>query len=346
MKVLHVVGGLDFGGIEKWLSNIFKYSNGEVSNFVFSLHPTKREIVPFLNLPLNNIYFTNKNNTVGRIATFIKVLSKIKPDVVHCHAGYSSGIYSLISRLFGVKKIVVHSHSDRRNVDNNVSFLKRQYIFVMKLLLSKLDVTRVAVSKGSGESLFNAQYEIMYCGVDTEINPVNIPQLNDFESKGKKFIFHIGRYTEAKNFPFILEILKSFKGHRDYIFVFISGELDDFKKLCFDNGIQNVVFLGQVDNPSSIMSRYDGVFILPSKWEGLPLSAVEAQCCGLNCVISSNVTKEVDIGLTRYADLSLDDWHASISESFNTNNSIDENKSKMFSITSNVRSLESLYTRH
>ena len=38
------------------------------------------------------------------------------------------------------------------------------------------------------------------------------------------------------------------------------------------------------------------VFVLPSKWEGLGIAAVEAQTCGLSCIVSKGVSKSADIG--------------------------------------------------
>ena len=35
------------------------------------------------------------------------------------------------------------------------------------------------------------------------------------------------------------------------------------------------------------------LFILPSRFEGLPIVIVEAQCSGLPCIISDTITKEV-----------------------------------------------------
>jgi glycosyltransferase involved in cell wall biosynthesis len=37
------------------------------------------------------------------------------------------------------------------------------------------------------------------------------------------------------------------------------------------------------------------VFILPSKWEGLPLAVLEAQANGLRCIVSDKVSKQVAV---------------------------------------------------
>lgn len=37
------------------------------------------------------------------------------------------------------------------------------------------------------------------------------------------------------------------------------------------------------------------IFLLPSRFEGLGLVGIEAQCCGLPCLFSDAITKEVGI---------------------------------------------------
>ena len=54
----------------------------------------------------------------------------------------------------------------------------------------------------------------------------------------------------------------------------------------------DVFFLGVKENVQDYLSAAD-CYIMPSLYEGLPVAAVEAQCSGLPCVMSANITKEV-----------------------------------------------------
>ena len=66
------------------------------------------------------------------------------------------------------------------------------------------------------------------------------------------------------------------------------------------------------------------VFLFPSLYEGLPVTGIEAQASGLNCVFSDEITKEVNItGNIKYISLKEKDctWaQATIENSFNKNN--------------------------
>ena len=72
-----------------------------------------------------------------------------------------------------------------------------------------------------------------------------------------------------------------------------SGELeDDIRKKVEEEGLSNaVVFLGNKENVNEYMQAMD-VFVLPSRYEGLSITAIEAQAAGLPCVFSDAMTRE------------------------------------------------------
>lgn len=56
----------------------------------------------------------------------------------------------------------------------------------------------------------------------------------------------------------------------------------------------NILFLGNRDDVYRLYQAMD-VFVLPSRYEGLPVVGVEAQAAGLPCVLSDKMTKETKI---------------------------------------------------
>ena len=69
----------------------------------------------------------------------------------------------------------------------------------------------------------------------------------------------------------------------------------------------NVIFYGISNNISELMKAID-IFILPSRFEGLPCVLIEAQALGIPCLVSSNVSKEAKIANNvEYIDLNLED---------------------------------------
>ena len=55
-----------------------------------------------------------------------------------------------------------------------------------------------------------------------------------------------------------------------------------------------IFFIGAVDNVNDYLCAMD-IYLLPSLFEGLGISAIEAQNCGLPCLVSTNVPDETKI---------------------------------------------------
>ena len=98
---------------------------------------------------------------------------------------------------------------------------------------------------------------------------------------------------------------------------------------------------------NSLLSMSD-VFILPSLWEGLPYTGIEAQANGIPCIFSSTVSDEVNISAA-YNKLSINEepkkWAEKIivlsnTKRYNTKQSIIENG---FDISNTCKLVEDIY---
>lgn len=118
----------------------------------------------------------------------------------------------------------------------------------------------------------------------------------------KKVIGHVGRFFPQKNHEFLIDIFDAIhKKEPDTALVLVGGgETDDVLKNHIKEKVaklgltDSVKFLGVRDDVEKVVQTFD-VFLLPSLFEGLPVTMVEAQAAGLPCVISDRVPVECDI---------------------------------------------------
>ena len=86
------------------------------------------------------------------------------------------------------------------------------------------------------------------------------------------------------------------------------GELEpDVKKQTKELGIDNcVIFAGIRKDVNKCMQAMD-LFLLPSRFEGLPVVGIEAQAAVLPCLMADTITKETDLfGLVYFMSLNQD----------------------------------------
>ena len=113
--------------------------------------------------------------------------------------------------------------------------------------------------------------------------------------------------------------------------------------------IDDVIFYGTTPNTEKIYSAMD-CFVFPSKFEGVPLTLVEAQANGLACFISDKVSPEV-IQTSLVTCLPLDDcqkWAEVLPKSIERRKSdsetaISELEDGGFSLSGVITELDELY---
>ena len=130
-------------------------------------------------------------------------------------------------------------------------------------------------------------------------------------------ISHVGRFCTIKNHIFILDLIERLLKEKTDFQVLLLGDGELFQDIQNQaesrNLLKNITFLGSVPNVNEYLQASD-IFILPSLYEGLPVSLIEAQSTGCYCLCSDRITKEVDIGcgLVDYIPLDISAWRDSI----------------------------------
>lgn len=121
---------------------------------------------------------------------------------------------------------------------------------------------------------------------------------SEFKLGDSLVIGHIGRFTRQKNHGFLLEVFKKLKTENlgAKLVLVGTGPLEyEVKQNCIELGIEkDVVFAGVRDDIPAVLSAFD-IFCLPSLYEGMPNTCIEAQATGLYCVMADTITRQACI---------------------------------------------------
>lgn len=142
---------------------------------------------------------------------------------------------------------------------------------------------------------------VIFNGIDLEKFSQKDIFIKDLDIDKSKINFvTVGRMCEQKNSIFIVKVINEINKLRNDIHLYWLGKGPDEEKVInlIDSYKLNdvITLLGNRKDVGDILSNMD-YMIFPSKWEGLPVTLVEAQAAGLSCFISDKITKEADLGL-------------------------------------------------
>lgn len=318
IKILITAGSLGMGGLENQLVYLGKH----IDKTKFQVDYTSTD---------GNAYYKNEIINAGcgfyvvpdprKYGTFryckalLSLLKENHYDVVHSQELFHSGIEMVLAWGTGVPKRIAHSHSTQDGSNHN-NVIKKLYHFIMRKSILIFATDYLACSTIAGEFLFgktavcSKKFRVIVNSVETN-HYFKEKKVGIIEKKeGWKYITHVGRFADVKNHNFMLDLAGVLKKEKKkYVFVFVgNGELyDSCKERVKKEQLEDyVIFMGQRKDVADILLDSD-IFVLPSFYEGMPLSVIEAQTAGLPCVVADHVTNEVDFDLGLIHRVSLTD---------------------------------------
>lgn len=358
IKVLQVIGSLHIGGAENMAMNILRYiDRGKYQIDFLVFDGTKENSFESEAISLGaNIIMLNKPSLSYR--EFYKNIKKLlqdgKYDVVHSHTLFNNGIILKAASAVGVKARISHSHSTNSGRNENITY--RVYIKIMRSYINRYATHLIACGKDAGTFLYeNKRFIVIKNGVNISDYKCNIDirlSMRNQLGLGDKFVIgHVGRFAKVKNHDFLLDVfLEVHKIIPNSILLLVGdGELREeiINKIDKYNLKNYVILTGLRDDVNNLMQAMD-ILLLPSLYEGIPLTLIEAQASGLKCIISDNVSDEVCITDDVYK-LSLDNkskWINKILEYSKSNNRNSNNKNLIdsgYDIKTSIKKLENIY---
>ncbi len=310
MKPIHILivtGTMNIGGIENQLMHLLRQADKTKFKIDFTTteeHPYYQDEIESLGGQCFRIPATEGRHFLRYCKALYRVIKRGDYDVVHSNELYHSGMVLLTARLAGVKHRFVHAHSSNQERGN---IIRRVYYTVMRWLILWNATEFLACSSLSAQFLFGdsvtrrKNYHLVVNSVETDRF---IPNIEELDNPAKAFysILQVGRFSDEKNYLFSVQVAEVCKMRGDpfhFIFVGNNGEEyeDAVKKLIRGKQLEDTVsMLGICKNVDQLMKQAD-VFLLPSKYEGMPLTLIEAQASGLPCVVADTFSHEVDFGI-------------------------------------------------
>ena len=229
--------------------------------------------------------------------------------------------FQVYAKKYTNAKVITHSHGTDFEKNGNALF------HIGNIILHHLNLKKVILntdlffccSKAAGIALYGEEKEneltIINNGIDCNKFSYNekfrLEIREEFGVRDDEFLIGlIGRLSPQKNPVRAIEIFKQVMEINSKAKLLIVGTGDLLfeveKKISDLNMRNNVIIAGLRKDVNKIYSALD-ILIMPSLFEGLPLTAIEAQCSGLNCLLSDKITQEVAISdLTNFISLDLD----------------------------------------
>lgn len=304
MRVAQVLNRMDSGGIEAVVMNYYRHIDRSRVQFDFyfaegSTFPQRQELerlgagiypVPAYSRPLayhRALYMAFKQRGY---------------KVAHAHLSTMSVFALLAAWRAGVPVRICHNHSTAAWGEGKKTLLK----YLLRPFNKLFATDWFACGEKAGRWMYGdrafekGKVHVMPNAIETEkfsFDPAARARLREELGipRAAFVVGHVGRFTYAKNHEFLLQVFALLKQQRPGCKLLLvgEGELEQkVKNKAAELGLQNdVIFTGARSDVAKLYSAMD-VFCLPSRYEGFPVVALEAQANGLPFLFSSEITGE------------------------------------------------------
>ena len=303
VHVLHITTHLGTGGVQSFLVNYAQNINTKKVVFDVAVQTTEPQRYDDVIESAGGMIYPVRLMTKSPIGFFLDIykICKQHPEIqiVHSHLNYRNFLALFATKCANVPIRISHSHS-AYEAKNKAKELAR---WIYQFLLPLFATDYWGCSEKANQWLYGTKRQntvVIHNCIDAEKYRFNLSvrdrkrtSLNLTEND--LVLVHVGTFGDAKNHMFLLRMFAKYLEKHESANLILCGDGPNRKKI--ESEIQrlkigpNVKMLGMVHNIEEILIASD-VFVLPSLYEGLPLSAVEAQASGLACVVSAAVPEE------------------------------------------------------
>lgn len=284
IKLLYITARADHGGGPRHLDLLINNLSDKFEVYVacppdepyYSFWKQNPFVLKVLQIP-------HRKFTVSGLSSLYAFIKDNNIKIVHSQ-GKGAGIYSRTLKLLVPSLSVVHTFHGVHISEYNR--LQKSIYILIERLAGKLTEKFINVSKGERDICLSLGFSterktsVIYNGIPTPIYSKAVKE-------GEFIVTSITRFDYAKNMQLAFSIAKALPSLK-FCWVGDGPERKSIEEQAFLEQVKNISFAGFQDNPMAFLAQ-TSVYLSTSRWEGLPISLLEASSLGIP-IIATNVT--------------------------------------------------------
>jgi glycosyltransferase involved in cell wall biosynthesis len=274
-RVLHI-SEFTKGGIETHLNEVLSYQSGRHDIYLMASEQNSRP--ESLQISQDRLYLYPYKRKPAYFLQAIKAIhhkvKSFKPDIVHVHGTFAGVFLRTLFFFKSRRPVVIYNAHGWAFLMDTKPWKQRAFAFVEKVLALRTDyiinISRHEYEMAMHYGLPAEKSGVVYNGVSDTIASSKPP----FETQPDKInLLYVGRFDRQKGFDLLLDVFNEHKFANVHLYLVGDTVLEEVEYVFPDNAVK----IGWVDN--SEIDRYmracDAV-IIPSRWEGFGIVAIEA----------------------------------------------------------------------
>jgi glycosyltransferase involved in cell wall biosynthesis len=304
-KIVHIIDVLEQGGAQKLFFDLLSLLKDDFDFYVLSFEGGVFEEkmkrlgiqVEVLGISPYKIGFKYPQNIFRTLKWLREKIKKINPDIVQTHL-LGADIWGRLAVPKDISIIQTIHSAEKFRASHSIKGIKT---FVFDRILSKKTNLIIAVSNAAAlgvikEGVDNKKIKVIPCGIDVDaFAPSSLWRKNkrqELNIKDNEVVLGaVGRLDWVKGFDILIKAFSKLLIKNSYLKLIIAGEgkvrRNLEKMIKKENLDKNVLLLGERKDVSKLLNAFD-IFIMSSRWEGFPLSLIEA-AANQKPIIATNV---------------------------------------------------------
>lgn len=307
-RVLQIVDSMGMGGIQAFIMNVYREINREEIQFDFLLHSEHEQSYDneIVNMGGRIYYLPARKEGISKNRKALRnfFAEHKEYSVVHMHISSLTYIEPLvIAKEMGIPIRIVHAHSTRASGHAIHTFLH----WINKWRIADVATHYYACGNMAADWFFKGtsvanKYVIINNGIKIHQYQFDMnkrQQVREQMGLTNRWVFgHVGRFSKVKNHQYLVNVFskvcEKYSDKSPILLLVGDGELrPTIEAQVQELGLtEQVIFLGTRHDVPLLLQTID-ILLMPSIYEGFPVTIVEGQATGVPCYISDSITKDV-----------------------------------------------------